>query len=149
MIQNVKGTLDFGMNSKIIGKLKSLKAIKHLTWGLEHTIPAYNRISHNNTVVPTLEEFFLQVVVPEMSMKECEKTYGLYFRTMLAFFAISHKDECERIRIQAQERDAPKTDAKNAPDVPKSNAKASSTDVDTRLDKMETSIDMILQALTK
>ena len=133
------GKLDFSDGGKIIGRLKSPKAIKHYKWFTEQTIPHYNAISHGNTVVPTLDEFMLKVVIPEMLDENNDsKAHGGAFRIMRAMTDITHKDEIERLAVQAS--DAKHRDVK--PDTVPGSTSA-------RLDKMETSIDMILQALTK
>ena len=134
------GILDFGKNGAIVGRLKAPKAGKHYDWLVNVTMPHYNEISANNTIIPSLDDFMVKVVAPEMMHPDSPRSHGAYFRIMRAMTAITHKDAIDRLAVQAQ--DAKHKDVKTD----------SKTDVKTdsaRLDKLETSIDMILQALTK
>ena len=133
------GILDFGKDGAIVGRLKAPKAVNHYTGLMDVTVPHYNEISQGNTVIPSLDDFMVKVVAPEMMHKDSPRSHGAYFRIMRAMTEITHKDAIERLAVQA-------SDAKHK-DV-KADTRVDS-DTGARLDKMETSIDMILQALTK
>ena len=151
------GILDFGKDGAIVGRLKAPKAIKHYTWLMDVTIPHYNLISVNNTDVPTLDEFMVKVVIPEMMHKDSPRSHGAYFRIMRAMCDVTHKDELDRLAVQA--KDAKHKDAKVDAPAPVAAAPVAAAPVaaapvdrvdalEIKVDGMSTQLDMILQALT-
>ena len=148
----IEGILDFGKDGAIVGRLKAPKAVKHYTWLMDVTIPHYNEISQDNTVIPSLDDFMVKVIAPEMMHKDSPRSHGAYFRIMRAMTDITHKDAIERLAVQAkyaQHAEKESDSASKARAVKAYNDTIKASDTSARLDKMETSIDMILQALTK